>query len=252
MSFSNSSVRSAEALERALRHLQQLAEARSLAPVPEPTPPPLSIALSRECGANGSVIAKMVGERLGWPIYDRTLLLHIAEEMGLHSTLLESVDERNKHWFRQCLEAFIPPPVTTYTYARRVVEAVLSLGAHGECVIVGRGAANILPAATTLRVRVVAPLSARVATVQARHGLTRDEAARRVATTDAERHHFVKHHFHVDVAAPWNYDLVVNSSSFTLLECVDLIVEGLRCRRERATETVAAPVSARRETVATP
>jgi hypothetical protein len=193
----------------------------------------------------------MVGERLGWPVYDRTLLLRIAEEMGLHSTLLESVDEKHKTWYRECLEAFSPPLVTTYTYARRLVETVLSLGAHGECVIVGRGAAQILlPEATTLRVRVVAPLAARVATVQARYGITREEAARRVAATDEERFHFVKDHFHVDPASPSNYNLVLNSSSFTLSECVDLIVEGLRCLRERTKETRAVLASSVRETAA--
>lgn len=61
-------------------------------------------------------------------------------------------------------------------------------------VIVGRGGAQILPAATTLRVRVVAPIAERVKVVQQRLGVSVEEAARQVAKIDMERTRFVKDH----------------------------------------------------------
>jgi hypothetical protein len=42
-------------------------------------------------------------------------------------------------------------------YVHHLSQAILSLGAHGRCVIIGRGAAQILPAQTTLRVRLIGP-----------------------------------------------------------------------------------------------
>ncbi len=56
---------------------------------------------------------------------------------------------------------------------------LLSLGAHGECIIVGRGSAQVLPSATTLRVRLVAPLRDRASIISQRFGIGLDEAGRR-------------------------------------------------------------------------
>ena len=44
---------------------------------------PFSIAISRDSGANGHLIARAVGARLDWPVYDKELVSRIAGEMGL-------------------------------------------------------------------------------------------------------------------------------------------------------------------------
>ena len=122
----------------------------------------LSIAISREAGARGSSVAREVGRRLGWTVYDHELLESIAREMKVRASLLESVDEKHKSWLEERVEAFSAIPyVSENAFVRHLVETVLSLGVHGECVIVGRGAAHILPAATTLRVRLIAALDDR-------------------------------------------------------------------------------------------
>ena len=114
----------------------------------------LTITISREAGASGTSVAAEVGARLGWPVYDNALLEEIAREMHLRTRLLESVDERRMSWLLQVAESFSQDaPVSENAYVRHLVETILSLGSHGACVIVGRGAAHILPAATTLRVR---------------------------------------------------------------------------------------------------
>lgn len=241
MHYGTSSVKSAEALERALRHWQRYRATDPPPRPPVPVVPCFTIALSREYGANGSQVARLLGDRLNWPVYDRALLERIATEMGLHTALLESVDERHQGWFRECLEAFAPPPISAYTYVRRLVEVVLCLAAHGECVIVGRGAAQFLPAPKTLRVRLVGPLAERIATVHSRSGMTREEAALRVEQIDRERRYFVRDHFHLDPAVASIYDTVLNSSRFTLPECADLIVEGLHRFQARAAVAAGAP-----------
>lgn len=239
MHYKSSSERLGEALEQARRHWTK--SPRPVPPeeaVPLTVSPGMTIALSREAGAHGLEVAGLVAERLNWPVYDRELLVRIAEEMGLHASLLESVDEKHQNWFQECMAAFSPPPVSKYTYVRRLVEAVLSIGTHGNCVIVGRGAAQILPAATTLRVRLVAPLADRVRTMQERLDVPRDEAAHRVEQIDLERGRFVRDHFRLDPAAACNYDLVLNTSRFTLPECTDMIIAALERLRSRKSVTV--------------
>jgi cytidylate kinase len=220
---------------RARRHWQaRRGEAFEAGAPPPPPRPAFTIALSRESGANGPAVARAVAERLGWEVYDRELLQHVAQEMGLRAQLLESVDERRKGWLRECLEAFASAPaVSEGAYVRHLVEALLALAAHWACVFVGRGAAQVLPAATTLRVRLVGPEGERVEGIRQRFGISREDAARWVAMTEAERGRFVRDHFHKDPADPRLYDLVLNSSRFSAGECAGLIVEALHLLQAR-------------------
>src|SRR5262245_18016826 len=216
-----------EAAVRAGQHWQTRRAAEALAAVA--APPAFAIALSREAGAPGTSVAREVGKRLGWLVYDHELLEHIAREMKLHTSLLESVDERQKSWLREVMEGFSSGPIMSQPgYARRLLEAILSLGVHGECVIVGRWAAQVLPAAKTFRVRLVAPLPDRAAAVSRRLGIPLDQATRHAQTTDRERRRFVLDHFYKDPADPELYDLILNTSRFTVEECAELIIEGLR------------------------
>jgi cytidylate kinase len=194
-----------------------------------------TIALSREVGTQGTSVAKEVGKLLGWHVYDHQLLEHIAKEMGLRTALLESVDERQQSRLLELVEAFATAPaksgwgafVSESAYVHDLVETVLALGVHGECVIVGRGAAFVLPAATTLRVRLVGPVKERITELSRKLGISEREAALRVRTIDRERTDFVQDHFSKDPSDPRNYDLVLNTSHLSVAQCAELIVETL-------------------------
>lgn len=148
--------------------------------------------------------------------------------MGLRTKLLESVDEKHAGWLQECMQRFTSmPAVSAGSYVRRLVELLLALAAHGECVIVGRGAAQVLPAATTVRVRLVGPLPERIRAIQDRFGISREEATRWIDKTDADRSHFIQAYFHKDPADPCLYDLVLNSTRLPVEKCADLIVEAL-------------------------
>jgi cytidylate kinase len=176
-----------------------------------------------------------VGARLGWAVYDHELLERIAQEMGLRAKLLESVDERHVSWLQECLEAFASSSrVSSSAYVKHLIETMLALSTHGGCVIVGRGAAQILPSATTLRVRLVAPLENRIRVMSQELGVSRTEAARRVEEIDRQRKRFIQEHFLHDPTDLQHYDLLLNTARFTVEECAALIVEALHGFQARA------------------
>jgi cytidylate kinase len=198
-------------------------------------PRPFTVALSREVGAGGTRVANAVGERLRWPVYDQELLVKIAQEMNLRLPLVQSVDERHMSWLEEVMEGWSSAPAISESgFVRHLVETVLALASHGECLIVGRGAAQLLPAATTLRVRLVADLNDRVEFIRRDRNLSREEAARYVAETERERVRFIKGHFGQDPADPHGYDLVLNTSRYPVDDCAELIVAGLRRLEARA------------------
>jgi cytidylate kinase len=198
---------------------------------------PFTIAISRDSGANGHLIARAVGAQLNWPVYDQELLRRVADDMGLRASMLEGLDEKRANWLQESLAGFMisAPTADSSAYVHHLVETLFSLAANGECILLGRGAAQALPAATTLRVRLVGPLKDRIATVQRRPGVKREEAARRIAQTDHDRIQFVVNNFNKDPANPYNYDLILNSGRLGVEACAELIVETLRRVQARAT-----------------
>ncbi|HZZ79203.1 MAG TPA: cytidylate kinase-like family protein [Gemmataceae bacterium] len=197
----------------------------------------VTIAFSRQAGTYGAAIAREVANRLGWPIYDHELVTRIAEDMGVRRNLLESIDERRVGWLHEAMASLLAGQrVNDEAYFRHLIETLYSLSAHGNCVIVGRGAPAALPLSTTLRVRLIAPLEYRIAAVREEHGGSMADAAKRVETTDGERDRFISSHFGIDPNDPTNFDMVLNVARFNKAECVDLILAGYERMRKHANQ----------------
>lgn len=196
-----------------------------------------TIALSRESGAAGTEVADEVGRLLKWPVYDRQLLEHIADEAGLRTQLLESLDEKRSHWLMETLQGFGQGSgMTGASYARRVAETILALAAHGRCIVVGRGCTVLVPPKTSLRVRLVASLDDRSERIRKRLKLSKLDAIKHVSWVDEQREGFVHDYFRHNAGDAHNYDLVLNTSKFAVKQAAQLIVEALQKCQQAANE----------------
>lgn len=222
-----------EAVVRATEHWESRRQARdSGGSAPQR---PFTIALSRQMGSGGTSVALEIGQRLGWAVYDQELLKIIASELGLRENLVKSVDERHVSWLREFMSGLSLDPVLSESgYVQHLIQTIGSLGAHGECVIVGRGAPFILPAATTLRVRLVAPLENRVDYVTRTFKLSHSEAEKKVRELDRERENFAREYFRKDPADPVHYDVVINTGRYAVADTAELIVQALERLKARA------------------
>lgn len=240
------SERLAEALKRARWHQEQEREGAKAAVEAAPLPiRHFSIAISRQAGARGPAIAHRVAERLHWPVYDHELLAAIATEMGLQKKLLASVDEKHQGWIQERMRAICAlPTVSGNAYVRHLIPMLLTLASHGDCIIVGRGAAHVLPAETTLRVRLVGPAKERIATIERRFGISHAEASQWVEKTDAERDRFVRDQIQKNPGEPELYDLLINTSRYSDEQCAEMIVMALRALEQQAQRKKAPPQAA--------
>ncbi len=73
----------------------------------------------------------------------------------------------------------------------------------------------------------------RIRTVAERRGISPDEAATWVRETDEHRQHFVQRHFGIDSTNPLCYDLILNTSAWTVAEATGMIVDAIHCRESR-------------------
>lgn len=170
-----------------------------------------AITVSREFGALGAQLAERLAVGLGFSFWDRQILTTIAEQTGMHETVLRSLDEsassRLEDFFAEALQGRL---ASADGFMWKVAEVIHTVGLHGSAVIVGRGAEFILAADQALRVRVVSPLPRRVANYALRAAVSHEQAAQTIKRMDKERARFVRQQFHADVTDPHAHDLVVN------------------------------------------
>jgi len=216
-------------------YLQAISYSRSSGRVSPPKVMPdandtWTIAISREAGIDAGAYARAISQQLGWPVWDHELLELIALRLGANVRELESLDERHVSWIQESIEAFLSlHSVSQHTFVRHLRETVEDLAALGHCVIVGRGSPHLLPAKNTLKIRLIAPMDARIAAFrQQMQFADASHAARAVEKIDRERVRFVREHFHADAADPARYDMVLNTSHISHADCARLALDFLQ------------------------
>jgi cytidylate kinase len=198
------------------------------------TIPRCTIAIARQAGTHGAALARVLSRLLDWPVFDHELLDIIAKQMRLRVDQVESVDERPLGWFLESVEAFAAGHFASENaYVKYLAQTIQTLGKHGHCIIVGRGAGHILPAETTLRVRVVAPRKTRIETLSRKLSCSLPEAEKKMDQVDEGRTQFIEQHFYRNPNDPANYDVVLNSGRFSLEECAHVVVAALRALQQR-------------------
>lgn len=119
-------------------------------------------------------------------------------------------------------------PIGGDTYLFHLRQVLLSLGHHGDVVILGRGAQYVLPPPCALRVRLVAPAPVRAQRVAQREGLALEAARSRVAKVDTQRAAFIRASYQRDSQSPLNYDLTINTGELSLETAVEIVLDSLR------------------------
>lgn len=221
------------AAERAMRRweMQRQMERQQIERSADGAPPKFSITISREAGARGSTISRLVGQKLSWTVYDQELLEYIAHEMHLRAGVLESMDEKAFQWSHDWLAALLEDQWQNQdAYIVHLTKVVMAVGMHGEAIIVGRGAGCILPRDRSLNIRIIGKDADRVAFLSQIERLTPKDAERYMRETDEQRKKFAHDYFHRDNANPHEYDLVLDSSALGEECCADLIAAALRGR----------------------
>jgi cytidylate kinase len=131
---------------------------------PRSGPTAQSVALSREAGARGGTIARRAARRLGWQVYDQEMLEYMAQNTVVRQGMVDHLSTQAAAWAEMQLEQLLrAQSLSQNPSVVNLARVILSLGAQGEVVLIGRGAACILPRETTLAVRIVAPLEDRIA-----------------------------------------------------------------------------------------
>ena len=158
-------------------------------------------------------------------MFDQELLEYMAQDGVVRQGVLDNLPPEAAEWAEERLQTLLREQnLSQHPAILSLARVVLALGAQGEAVLVGRGSGFILPRATTLHVRLVAPLDERIAYMSQWLRLPVEEAAEMVRLRNERRTEFLQTHFHRQGGDVHQYDLLLNTSLLGEDVCAELIV----------------------------
>jgi len=188
------------------------------------------VTISRKLDSGGSEVAVALGEKLGWPVFDKEILQSMAGDDALRRQVYQSMDERDISWFEETVRAFTEGAFKKNDYLKNLSWTILSLARQGSGVFVGRAADRILPLDAGLRVRITAPDNLCVETYAARQGVSKEQAEADWERLEVERAEFVRNHFKVEATDAARFDLTINRERFTADQAVEMILLAMHVR----------------------
>jgi cytidylate kinase len=189
------------------------------------------LTISRETGAGGSTIAKIVGQKLGWDVLDKELLDRITQRYHGDRDMLDLVDETPSNWIIDVLGTWMDNAVISHeTYLVQLTRIIQAAAKRGKVVFVGRGAQFLLPREQGFSVRLVAPEQFRIENLTRIKGIKETEAKHLLQETDRDRLEFGRRFFSHDVSDPHLYDLIVNTERLGMEGAAELILAAISSR----------------------
>jgi cytidylate kinase len=174
------------------------------------------ITLSRYPWCRGDDVSRLLAKKLEWPCFDREIVEFIAEDAGIISQFVDSLDEDCQRamddWIQMALD---PRSMGHLSYFRHLKRVMFTIAMHGNAVIVGRGGNFLLPKEAGLRVLITAPAKLRARWLAESKACGLRQATKDLGLLDVKREQFLKTHFRPSTRAEDHYDLVIN------MECMD-------------------------------
>lgn len=180
------------------------------------------ITIEREYGSRGAEYAHRLADYLGWRLIDRCLIDEIAKKAGVSTNLAEECDEKLDPWYYRMGKAFWHGSWERLSAESEIFDSesmvafvrdyMKKLAEEGQCVIIGRGAANILARAPgAFHVFVYAAQWRKVQWFEQQFPDHAADAERELAATDKRRAAYIRKYFGQDWTDRRLYHMMINS-----------------------------------------
>ncbi|MBI4259718.1 MAG: cytidylate kinase-like family protein [Actinobacteria bacterium] len=199
------------------------------------------VTVSRQYGAGGLRVSRVLAEALGYRLVDRELVELAARESGVDPEVARNLDERAPALVEKVGLALAaaspefglgqPPFVDDRALAEGVGRVIRSLASAGGYVILGRGGQAVLAdRPDAVHIQLVGNLEDRARAVSGWHSVPIEEARELCRQGDAERAGYVERFHGVDLGDPLLYDAVLNTSRLGHDEAAEVALAVVRSR----------------------
>jgi cytidylate kinase len=187
------------------------------------------IALTREPGCHGETIARALASELGLDLYDWEILEQIAKDAHVSERTVATLDEKLRTTLEDWLANFAGGSnLSSYHYSQCLRRVLYTVAAHGNAVILGRGANFLIPSERkTIGICLVAPLEVRVQHIMQKLHLSEKSALKHISVAEREQRLWVKQFCHADITEASLYHMVINTSLISTGGIVRVVKEFL-------------------------
>lgn len=194
----------------------------------------LIITIGRQYGSGGSEIGTKLAKELGFGFYDKNILRMNADKSGIKESYFHLADERagNKLLYRivasltpeQKLPSFGSDLISADNLFRFQSEVIKKLAAEENCVILGRCADYVLDGTEGLvRIFLYADMDARIRRITEKGYYEPKDVKKNIKRVDRERREYHLYYTGKDWESPENYDLMLNTGSLGIENCISVI-----------------------------
>ncbi len=191
------------------------------------------ISISREFGSGGHAIADQIAKEMELPLYDRSILDHIADEKGIDKEYLEKFDEspkiplvsRRVRGHSNSMEENLAE--MQFEYLKKKADAGESF------VVVGRCAETILKDQQGLvSIFILADRCDKISRTEQRYQLSEKEAVAKINRHDRKRKYYHNRYSQYRWGDSRSYDLCVNSSRLGIRGTAKMLMSYINTRIE--------------------
>ncbi len=191
------------------------------------------ITISRDKGSLGDEIARLLGQRMGWLVYDKEILDYIARNSHVRQGLVEQLDEKAQNTVHETIQRFLRMTeggsFGIAEYYEALVKSLAYLSTKGAAILIGRGANFVMRGENRgLHLRIIASSRIRIERLSLRWRIPEVEARWRMEELDTQRRNFIRQHFKHNIDDPTFYDFIFNTDHLTPQQVVDAITPAVQ------------------------
>lgn len=185
------------------------------------------ITINRTFGSAGGTIGKKLSDALGFEYYDKEIIIKAARDSNFDLDAISKYDEKAplQFGFAQSLFDLYAEPLEERFYEAQK-KVILALGEHGNCVIVGRNANDILHEFdNSLHVLITADTQWRVKYMHKdkMSSMPESKVLEHLKQIDKAREKFCSYYTKKNLTDAQNYDICLDSSKLGIDTCVKII-----------------------------
>jgi cytidylate kinase len=170
-----------------------------------------TICFSRKIGVGALELAEKLAKQLDYRVVDREIIEHLSDETELSRQSIATFDERYPGIIREFLGRILGDRLFDINeYGRQLYITATFLARMEKTIFVGRGIHLMLPRNRVLAVRCISSMEYRIQHVAKSLKVSSAKARRIIQQADAEQKEFFSRVHGKDLAAPEEFDAILN------------------------------------------
>lgn len=183
------------------------------------------ITVSREYGSGGRYVGRLIADKLGIKLYDKDLIIKLAEKTGLSEEYIENNEEK-RNYLDLLNNGFYSGLNNADELFIRESEIIKELASKKSCVIIGRCADFILKEnSNVLKVFITSTITDKINRATKIYGFDEKTAEKEISKINKLRANHYKHYTGNEWRDASNYDICINSDLYGVEKTADMICE---------------------------